>query len=282
MNWKRMIIAPFAAQVLAGCVGTEADAMDGPEVDFIEDALLESNALVPNALVPNALIPGALGPSALAARALDPGALAPDVLAGIQAQDDAGDLSRMLLRYIVGCALDTTQHFSFSWIDADQVSHDERYEGRLGLAPAWATGPLDLTGQRWISACVASRTNRYGTPVIFSVRGPHDALKHVTANEQASYPAEEGAFWGNLFAETPYLRACYHEPNVQHSRAQKRVCAAGALIDGAVEPCGIIDIVGPCSTVCDPSSPKDLFHGTCGVARDGRKKVTEVVTAYLP
>ena len=107
---------------------------------------MTENALSANALSANALSANALSANALSANALSANALSANSLTSITAPDAVGLLSRQLLKYTVGCALSTTQSFSFSWTDGGNVVHNETYAGVLGLAPAWASGPLDLVG----------------------------------------------------------------------------------------------------------------------------------------
>src|SRR5262249_39623288 len=153
------------------------------------------NALNPNALNPNALNPNALNPNALNPNALNPNALSADALAAIMDPGLAGDLSREHLKYTVGCALDPSQAFSFSWTDAYQVVHQENYWGLLGLATFWSSKPLsDVGHQQWISACLAARTNYLGLSVTISSRGPCQALNKHNTPEEDEYTNEEGAF----------------------------------------------------------------------------------------
>ncbi len=217
-----------ALLIATGCA-PEDDA-EGP-LGEAASALLTENALSPNALSPNALSPNAL--SSLLAPGAD------------------GDLARMLLRYVVGCALGPGQSFALSFQDAGG-QHNEVYKGLLGLAPAWASGPLDQAGQQMVSACLAARTNWYSITVMISVRSAEAPLHGTTsAVERLLYPATEGAFWGNLFASTPYLRACYQVEHAAHSRALLRDCAAGHLEqNGSVSACGMISLLGDCDLLC--------------------------------
>ncbi|WP_438040708.1 hypothetical protein [Sorangium sp. So ce128] len=101
----RIGIAAFAALSLASLVGCIAVQEEDESVVGVAPSALEFvNALNPNALNPNALSANALNPNALSSAALsairDPGA--------------AGDLSRQLLNYVVGCAFLPSQSFSFS------------------------------------------------------------------------------------------------------------------------------------------------------------------------
>jgi hypothetical protein len=87
----------------------------------------------------------------------------------------------------------------------------------------WGSGTCDENCQRWISACVLSRTNAYGVHVRISLRAPidapqavRDALATTTAETQpcppgsetdptCGYTLREGAYYGNIFETTPVL-----------------------------------------------------------------------------
>ena len=262
-----------ALTAIAGCYGDAEDAMD-LESDSAVSAQLEleaTNALVPNALVPNALVPNALVPNALAANAL----------ASLQDPGVAGETSRAFLRYAVGCAFRPDQSLAFAWTDADGVEHDEEFVGALGLAPQWQSGALDEAGQRWVSACLAARTNWYGVPVTLSTRARAASLAAPTAQEIATYPNEEGAFWGNLFAPTPKLYACHAAANVSYARSLQRDCAAGHVDGQDVVECGIIEIVGTCEDSCDPLTTSGQYHPRCGDPAQPTQKTGHVITVFL-
>ena len=136
--------------------------------------------------------------------------------------------------------------------------------GLLGLATSWATGPLDLAGQRIVSACLAARTNYYGTQVIFSARSPIEPLKSgLSSQELLDYKLLEGAFWGNIFSATPYLNSCYRTNTVDGSREQLRECAAGHLANGVILECGLIHIVGSCAGSCSALDTTSRYYPSC-------------------
>ncbi|MFT3767983.1 MAG: hypothetical protein QM820_21235 [Minicystis sp.] len=248
-------------------------------------ALITENAIVPNAIVPNAIVPNAIVPNAIVPNALSPGTLDSASLAAIQATGARGDLSRMFLKYLVGCALDPAQSFSFSWTDAANVVHNETYWGSVGLAPGWASAALtDETKQRLVSGCLAGRTNYYGTSVTISMRAPQNPLKRdVPAEEMAAYPDVEGAFWGNLFTSSPYLYACYNAANEQTARAALRVCATGVLADGGqLLPCGAIALAGACDAVCPNLGGGGKFYTSCSDPPGSSGSTNVVITTALP
>ena len=240
------------ASFLAGCAVEALPAVDPEDTAVVEDELSTDNALNANALNANALYANALNANALNANALNANALSPDALAAIRDPGSAGALSRQLLKYTVSCALGSSQSFTFSWTDSGNVVHNETYPGWLGIEPTWATQPLGDSGKQMVSACLISRVNYYGVQVIISARSVNSPLKTlVGSSELQTYQHIEGAFWGNLFAPTPYAFSCYNESNVSISRGSKRDCATGhANTDGTVSSCGIVASVGGCKSVC--------------------------------
>jgi hypothetical protein len=282
MTGRRTIA--LKAALLALSIGCAAPIESSPEEEQIEEAattLINGNSLVPNALVPNALVPNALVPNALVPNALSPSALSPSALAAIQDSGTGGMLSRLFMKYAVGCAFTPTQAFSFSWTDTQNVIHQEVYYGLLGVAPDWSAKPLSRDGQEIVSACIAGRTNYYGAQVTISMRSVQSPLKTLADSpELSAYPYVEGGFWGNLFATSPRLSACYTTANVAHSRAAWRECATGhADTDGTVA-CGIIQLLGPCESRCQSLNGAGQYYPSCTDPVWGSTK--NVVTSALP
>lgn len=269
------------AAALPGCVAgvEDAGAPDEP-IGESQGALVSGNAMSSNALNLNALSLNALNLNALN---LD--GLSAQNLAAIQDPGPSGALARELVRYATGCALTGAQSFDFWWTDSKGKVRSESYPGLLGVAPTWASGPLDEEGQRMVSACLAARVNYYLTPVVISARSLRDPLKTLSSSQELlDYPHVEGAFWGNLFAGEPYLNACYNDATVDNSRAHQRDCAAGHVVSGGqIEECGMIHIVGPCSQVCQGLNGAGQYYPSC-VDRPGQGTATtkEVVTTALP
>ncbi|MCB9552831.1 MAG: hypothetical protein H6705_13295 [Myxococcales bacterium] len=175
------------------------------------------------------------------------------------------------------------QTLDFTWIDARGRTRFESYAGSLGVAPQWATGPLGERGERMVSACIAARVNHYGVPVRISLRSQRAPLHVIGDGELEAFPVVEGAFWGNLWADPPYLFACHVGENAEHARETQRACAAGHLReDGTVEGCGMIQILGDCSALCRSFDDAGQHYSKCAdVAGDGR--VThDVITTALP
>jgi hypothetical protein len=127
--------------------------------------------------------------------------------------------------------------------------------------------------------------NYYQVPVIISMRSLTEPLKTLTGSQELiDYPEIEGAFWGNLWGSAPFIKACYNSATVANSRAWKRDCAAGHLVSGgSTTECGMIDIVGPCSEVCQTVNGAGQYYPSC-IEKPGVNTTTTklVVTTGLP
>jgi hypothetical protein len=279
-----------ATIVAIAALAALSQACASEDVGVAAEAALNPNALNPNALNPNALNPNALNPNALNPNALNPNALSPAAMSAVQDSGGAGDLARELLRYTVGCAFRPDQSFSFSWMDALGATHNEVYPGLLSLAPYWADQPLDLPGQQWVSACLASRVNAEGVSVMLSSRGTHPALA-CTSTEISTYQTREAVFFGNLFTSTPRVYACYDPLAMLPSQLAKRVCGQPELLrldlDDLLSPydCGPIRVIGPCLQllglltvgVCASQQPVSRYLYNCA-APDGAQGVPSITT----
>lgn len=273
------VCIPLALALTAGCAVHEAG--EGPGGDP-ETGVAVSGMTAENALSYNALSYNALSYNALSYNALSYNVLSAEALDALLDPGAAGDLFRVLVKYTVSCALSASQSFSFSWIDGEGVLREEVYPGQHGLAEAWAWGPLDQGGRERVSGCLAARTNRYGVSVQISMRSHERALRHeIGPGELEEYPHVEGAFWGDLFTATPYLRACYTEANVANSRAAQRDCAAGQVDPaGGILPCGMIEIVGSCDDLCSTLHPPGQYYRDCDDPDHGR--IRSSMTTALP
>ena len=100
-----------------------------------------------------------------------------------------------LLAFLISCALPEGEVL----VAPDPLGGpDIEFYGEVGVAPEWATEPLDVVGRRWVTACILSRVNDNGVSVEISIRGPNAALVS-TPGELAAWTVEEGAFYGDIF-----------------------------------------------------------------------------------
>ncbi len=218
-----------------GCIGTEGDD-DTESVAVVQQAALTVNALTVNALTVNALTVNALTVNALTVNALTVNALTVNALTSTALEDPN---ARELFKYIVSCALPKSDTIDLT---IDGVAY--AFPGGLGLAPKWGLpgGSCNTTCQEWVSACVLARVDYLGQTVPISVRGAELALA-PTSDELANYTYREGAYYGNIFADTPVRDAC-----VAPGRSGlPRVC--GPTLDGCP-----IHAVDDCTKVCSGSA----------------------------
>ena len=272
-SWTMALLA-----LAPGCTAYTDETSD--DVMEAEVALVQGNMLTANSLALNGIALNGIALNGIALNTMDPKSLA-----AIQDPGSNGTLARAFLKYAIGCAFSTSQSFSFTWTDASNGVHQETYVGELGVAPGWATGPLNSQGQYMVTACLAARVNYYAMPVIISIRSLTEPLKTLSGSQElVMYPDVEGAFWGNLWAPTPFIHACYNDATVANSRAWKRECATGHLnTDGTIAECGMIDIVGPCSSVCQTLNGAGQYYPSC-IKDPGRDNTTTkfVATTGLP
>jgi hypothetical protein len=117
-------------------------------------------------------------------------------------------------QYAYSCALPPGKHLTLT-INGSAVNFD----GQLGLAPEWETGPCNDDCKRWVSACLLARVNKYGEHVQLSLRAPraqfladgdmdaYERTKYLelvtdpdpTLDESTLFPLREGAYFGNVF-----------------------------------------------------------------------------------
>jgi hypothetical protein len=162
----------------------------------------------------------------------------------------------MLLKYMIECALEPAQSATiFAGDGTPKV-----YAGALGLAPEWRDAPLSDAGAHKVSACVGARANGLGQTVAISLRHPEI---QTTPVEVDLFSTHEGAFWGDLFADEPYLQACV----VEGGGLSGRICAES-------ESCGFV-IQGDCDTVCAAYDPIN------GYSQCGAERATNVINTFL-
>lgn len=264
----------LATNALAGCSQTHATE-EGLSIEG-ESALEGENSLIMNAIDFNGLLTNAID-----FNGIDPALLSTALLAAIRDPGQYGENSRLLYKYLIGCALDSSQSASFSWTDSSSVVHNEVYWGSIGLAPHWRLTLITNYTRRTLSACLAARANFYGTPVMISLRGPQSAIQNTSTEEKAAYPMEEGAFWGDVFADPPQLYACHKSANIANSRSHLRECAAGHVVDGGPPTeCAYISILGDCDTLCATLNSTGLYRPSCNDGIGGT--TTNVITTFLP
>jgi hypothetical protein len=153
---------------------------------------------------------------------------------------------REVLSYIVGCALPNGLTLVATGTDGTVFE----FFGEVGLAEEWLHHPLHKAGRGWVSACLFARVNDQDVSVPISMRGPHEALD-TTPDEEAGWPLEEGAFYGDYFVAPG-------EP-IQWVACRGRDLAAGESGGLAERNCARPDPNNPGRTLCGFT-----YAGDCG------------------
>jgi len=180
----------------------------------------------------------------------------PVASAGLALNHEQEHTVSLLLQYMIECALEPSQSAILFAGDGTPMAH----AGALGLAPEWRDAPLGEAGAQKVSACVGARTNGLGQTVAISLR--HPAIE-TTPVERDVFSTHEGAFWGDLFGDEPYLQACV----VDGGGLSGRICAES-------ESCGFV-IQGDCEAVCAAHDPVN------GYSQCGPERATNVINTFL-
>lgn len=213
----------------------------------------------------NALSPATLSGSGLTTSTLDAAAAA--------AMGQTAS-ARDVLAYAAGCALGADQSLTYT---VDGVGHT--LQGAMAIAPAWTDRALTASEAAWVSACVLARVNETSTVVQISERGAQSGLA-TTAEEEAAYQIEEGAFWGNLFVDLGAIdaNACDgvdQASDDSYGDLPLRQCAQPDGVAGSgLTPCGF-HYAGLCGSACSAAAP----YADC--ALPGGAAHGEVVTTFL-
>ena len=212
--------------------------------------------------------PAAMACSPLPCQATEPDAPPLELLgsaAKALVQAAGGEL---VLRYAIGCALPPGASVS--------TGDGTQFTGAIGLAPQWAERALDPSEQRWISACLLARTNLFGVRVMLSMRGSRPGLSgSMTDEEKSNYTFQEGAFYGNLWAQPPHAYVCSGTGENSVKDRLQRVCTEESDVAG-ISRCGF-EIAGNCEDVCE-------HQGTDGAklrCRGGETTYEEIITTFL-
>ena len=150
---------------LSACAADDA-AVEDDEVSTVCAGLQTSNRLSSNRLATNRLATNRLATNRLAppCRSTAPLELDPAATDTLIVTPEG----RELLTYTVGCALPAGER-----LVGEHHGVQYEFEGEIGLAPGWASRALQVSEQRWISACLLARVNAHGQSVEISMRGAH-------------------------------------------------------------------------------------------------------------
>lgn len=250
----------YFVAVLLLVVGTScAVEIDEPSFSDVESEVATTNKITVNKITVNKITVNQLATARLAASSLD----------GHEMLDTAD--RRELLTYIVSCALPAGQALTLT--DAGGTTY--QFPGSIGLAPAWTTRAPTVSERRWVTACLLARTNLYGVSVPISMRHDTNPALAATPTEVAEFNMVEGAFYGDLFQESPVMYACSAKSWTEATPERPRACALSA--DGVTTDCGFT-YTGACNGTKHPCQDKSPPFGTCA---GGAVTYPEVVTIYM-
>jgi hypothetical protein len=261
---------------------------------------LASNRLASNRLASNKLASNKLASNALSSTRLVAHKASAELLATADGRD--------VYSYLISCALPAGTTIQATIAGApDSNPPDTSYtcsngvcvfEGSIGLAEYWIDHRLAPTDQRWVSACIFARVNAHDTAEPISLRGPHDSLA-VSAGEAATFPLQEGAFYGNLFTGDDAIdwNACRGKDQAagEFGGLVDRDCAEPDPLDPTHTQCGF-NYAGDCADYTpvfpSPYACKSFdtelgtfgdCHNKAGAGRwPASKTYREVITTYVP
>jgi hypothetical protein len=189
---RSVIIVVFVSTMATACV-------DDLDVSTTTQAVLENNRIVSNRIVSNRIVLNRIVSNRIVSNQISINRYR--IVSNELISTAEG---RELLSYVVACAIpeEVTLVGTYAGVEYE-------FPGEIGLAPRWIRHSLRRTDERWVSACLLSRVNRFGISVPISIRGPHSALT-VTEAEAEDFSREEGAFYGNIFVPVD-------EPIIWHS-----------------------------------------------------------------
>ncbi len=172
------------------------------------------------------------------------------------------DSGRSYVQYLVDCALGANQSVKGTYGFTTYT-----FYGNIGIAPAWTTRALTSTEGSWISSCVISRANQFGTNVTISMRGDIP-LWNTTVDEAANYNVEEGAFYGNVWSGSmSQMHACDGVDQVRdgdtYGDLSLRQCAQQDPNNPGYTPCGFV-FDGNCADICVRAASGDHYSSCNG------------------
>jgi hypothetical protein len=184
---KQLTVLILASLAFVGCTD-EADELSSGTHGVITTNKITSNRIAGNRIAGNRIAGNRIAGNRIAGNRFE---------ANVESMGDllATPEGQELLAFLIGCAL--PEGVTLTATDP-AGGPDIEFFGEIGVAPDWATEPLDRSGRRWVTACILSRVNDNDVTVEISIRGPNPALDS-TAAERLSHSVEEGAFYGDIF-----------------------------------------------------------------------------------
>lgn len=145
-------------------VAAIADAVQGVWGNGLSADALTRNALIANPRANPVMVSVPLATESYADTGPDTG---PDRARALRRQL-RHEPTREVMDYLVACALEEGQ--SVSYTDTS-TGEQFTFDGKIGICPAWAAGPVGLKCQQLVSACMLSLVNAMGRSITISLRG---------------------------------------------------------------------------------------------------------------
>jgi hypothetical protein len=142
------------------------------------------------------------------------------------------------------------------------------YTGWWGIEPNWTDRPLTADGRRWVTGCMVQRLNAYGITVNILPEGNTPAIYDGSSYESL-LPFDESIVWGDVFA----IGAGANKVYACWGTDIDLVCGEPAkylntrICDQAKDNCNL-QIMGPCSQVCDSGTGYPICKNFDGVLDD--------------
>lgn len=138
----------------------------------------------------------------------------------------ASDEGIMTAKYLVRCALATSQSIRIRDYTGGLVS----LAGESGIAPEWQDGQCSTACEEKISSCLMALTNGAGNHVKVELSQNSSAV-----GGGHTYPYQEAAFYGNVFASPPKAYYCVGKDFTgllggDLGSAQQRACSGYSLL----------------------------------------------------
>lgn len=151
-----------------------------------------------------------------------------------------------IIRNAIECALTQKQ----------KVADDQgvAYTGWWGIAPEWEYRPLSPDARRWVTGCMVQRLNAYGKTVNILPEGNTPAL-YEDPSWQAVLPFDESIVWGDVFTPGVGPRVVYAcwGTDLEATCGEPAKYLNTRICDQAKGNCHL-EVLGPCSEVCDFAS----------------------------
>jgi hypothetical protein len=237
-----------ALSLAAALVGCQPDGTGAAATESTDEALATTNGLtmlnglsLTNGLSGNGLSGNGLSGNGLSGNGLLMNPLKTGILStGSMMNSTDG---RTTMGYIVRCALASGKTITAK----DSGGKSYSFAGGIGVAPEWETGTCGTVCQERMSACLLAHVNTTGAHIPIWL----DSESAIGWGQNASYPYQEGSFFGNIFVSPPKGYFC-NGKDFDSGVVPGRL-GAGQWFAPYYDPFGT---PGPCAASCTPSSAR--------------------------